>query len=149
MHQVELLLEVEYSGELERLTEAARTALQMADAPAGDLSIVLTAERRMQELNARFLGSKTSTDVLAFPDGEPSIDTGRRYHGDVILCLPVAERQAEAHGNQLIDELSLLTVHGVLHLLGYDHNQPEDKEVMWEIQERILHSAGIEMRPFG
>jgi probable rRNA maturation factor len=84
------------------------------------------------------MGIDAPTDVLSFPADLVDPDTRRRYLGDVIISLPRAEAQASENGQSLQDEVLLLAVHGVLHLLGHDHAEPEEKERMWAAQEAVL-----------
>jgi len=94
----------------------------------------------MAALNAHHMGEQGPTDVLAFPmdlpgetsAGEPAI------LGDVVLCPEVAEAQAGAHGQPARAELELLTVHGILHLLGHDHAEPEERDEMFGLTDRLL-----------
>jgi probable rRNA maturation factor len=72
-----------------------------------------------------------------------SAPEAQNYLGDVVISFPTAERQAAAVGHSLIDELCLLTVHGVLHLLGYDHASPEEEADMWARQAQILASLSV------
>ena len=108
--------------------------------PAGevDLTIVLTDDNQLKELNREFMEIDAPTDVLSFPSGELDLDSGNLYLGDVIISYPRAMEQAQAAGHQVDAELELLTVHGVLHLLGYDHADEEDKARMWSAQDEIL-----------
>ena len=108
--------------------------------PAGevDLTIVLTDDNQLKELNREFMEIDAPTDVLSFPSGELDLDSGNLYLGDVIISYPRALEQAQAAGHQVDAELELLTVHGVLHLLGYDHADEEDKARMWSAQDEIL-----------
>ncbi len=110
-----------------------------------DLSIVIEDDSHLQALNKEFLDIDAPTDVLSFPSGEedPDPETGRVYLGDVIISYPRAEEQAGAAGHALLAELSLLVVHGVLHLLGYDHGEPKEKEQMWAVQAAILRELGV------
>lgn len=103
-----------------------------------DLSIVLTDDNQLRQLNLQFLGVDAPTDVLAFPSGETDPDSGTHYLGDVIVSYPRAKAQASAAGHALERELKLLVVHGVLHLLGYDHGEEQQKAEMWSAQEAIL-----------
>ena len=103
-----------------------------------DLSIVLTDDNQLRQLNLQFLGVDAPTDVLAFPSGETDPDSGTQYLGDVIVSYPRAKAQASAAGHALERELKLLVVHGVLHLLGYDHGEEQQKAEMWSAQEAIL-----------
>jgi probable rRNA maturation factor len=97
----------------------------------------------MRALNRSYLGIDAPTDVLAFPASELDPETGRRYLGDVLLSLPRAERQAKDAGHGLEAELQLLVVHGVLHLLGYDHASPDEKARMWAAQAEVLGRLGL------
>ena len=83
--------------------------------------------------------------MLSFADGSQDTSTGNTYFGDVVISIPVAKVQAEKAGHSLEVELTLLTIHGVLHLLGYDHAHPEDHEQMWNAQSSILSSLGYEI----
>jgi len=122
--------------------EAAQAALQAGGAlVSADLTIVLTNDAQLHQLNQQFLGIDAPTDVLSFPAGEVDPDTDRPYLGDVIISIERAQAQALNH--PLEDELRLLVVHGVLHLLGHDHAELGDKEVMWQIQREVLHNLGV------
>jgi probable rRNA maturation factor len=117
---------------------AARATLLHEGAPEGDLTLALTSAARIRELNHRFAGEDRPTDVLSFVDGANDAESGRLYFGDVLIAVPVAEEQAEAAGHSLAEEMRLLTVHGVLHLLGHDHARPADRRRMEESQRAIL-----------
>jgi probable rRNA maturation factor len=98
----------------------------------------------MSTLHERWMGEKGPTDVLAFPMDELDTarpddpDPGPALLGDVVLCPTVAVRQARAAGHSMDDELVLLATHGVLHLLGYDHMEPEEEREMFGLQQRLL-----------
>lgn len=126
----------------ELLERAARTSLEH-EAQDGELSIVLTDDARLQELNRDYLGIDAPTDVLSFPASETDPQTGARYIGDILISVPRAQSQAEAAGHVLESELQLLVVHGVLHLLGHDHADPEEKKRMWQAQAEILKSLDL------
>jgi len=122
---------------------AAQASLQAGGALLNaDLTIVLTNDEQLHQLNLQFLGLDTPTDVLSFPAGEVDPDTDRPYLGDVIISVERAQAQALDH--PLEDELRLLVVHGVLHLLGHDHAEQADKVTMWRIQKEVLHNLGCE-----
>ena len=108
-----------------------------------DLSIILTDDARLHELNLNYLGVDAPTDVLSFPASETDPETGARYIGDILISLPRAESQAAAAGHALESEVQLLVVHGVLHLLGHDHAQAEDKARMWKAQAEVLEKLGL------
>jgi probable rRNA maturation factor len=103
-------------------------------------------DARIQELNKEFLGIDSPTDVLAFPAGHVDPDTGHEYLGDVIISFPQAKNQADQAGHSLSAEINLLVVHGVLHLLGYEHDEPEEKTKMWSAQSHILTNLGVRIK---
>jgi len=113
--------------------------------PESEITIVIVDDDEIQRLNREFLAQGKPTDVLAFPAGHIDPDTEHRNFGDVIISYPRAEVQAIAGGHQLSSELSLLAVHGVLHLLGFDHDLPESEIKMWQVQTKILSKLGIEI----
>ena len=124
----------------------ARYALdELGVNPLAELSVLLVDTEYMAELNHRWMGADGPTDVLAFPMDEGTIDHGPAETGaepallgDIVLCPEVAAKQAATAGHTADDELHLLTVHGVLHLLGYDHAEPEEEREMFGLQGRIL-----------
>jgi len=126
---------------LERAAQAALT--HESESLDCELSIVLTDDARLQELNRDYLGIDAPTDVLSFPASETDPETGERYIGDILISIPRAQSQAAAAGHAVESEVQLLVVHGVLHLLGHDHGEPEDKSRMWKSQAEILESLGL------
>jgi probable rRNA maturation factor len=123
----------------DRLIRAAREALAQQNAPEdASLTIVVSGNEELRRLNRRFLGLNAPTDVLSFPAEEANPDNQERYLGDVVISFPMAQAQAEAAGHSCEDELELLVVHGVLHLLGHDHAEPQEKKRMWAAQAEIL-----------
>lgn len=132
----------------EKLVKAATAVLQHEGEPIeSDLSIAIDDDARLHELNSQFLGIDAPTDVLSFPSGEeePDPETGNVYLGDIILSYPRAAEQAGQAGHTPMDEIQLLVVHGVLHLLGHDHAEPEEKSHMWAAQEEILRDLGVKL----
>jgi probable rRNA maturation factor len=125
------------------LERAAKAALLQQSAPDADLTLVLTGDAQIQALDRDFLGKDAPTDVLSFPACETDPETGRRYLGDIIISVPRAEAQSIDAGHPLEAELSLLVIHGVLHLLGYDHAGTEEKALMWAAQSEVLTQLGI------
>ncbi len=81
--------------------------------------------------------------MLSFPASETDPESGARYIGDILISIPRAQSQAEAAGHPLEAEVQLLVVHGVLHLLGHDHAEPEEKARMWKAQAEVLDSLGL------
>jgi probable rRNA maturation factor len=128
----------------ELLERAAYAALEHeAESQDAELSIVLTDNEHLQELNLNYLGIDAPTDVLSFPASETDPESGARYIGDILISIPRARAQADAAGHSLEAEVELLVVHGVLHLLGHDHAEPEDKARMWKAQAETLASLGL------
>ena len=120
---------------------------QQIDEPC-ELVVVISDDAALKDLNRRFRGVPHPTDVLAFSDDTRGPFSGGaagfpRYLGDIVISLDRARAQAEAAGGTLSEELQLLTVHGVLHLLGYDHADTREKEQMWTIQSEILRLLGV------
>jgi probable rRNA maturation factor len=128
--------------DLDLIEHAARQVLE-SRAASGDLTVVLSDDAHLRDLNARYLGIDAPTDVLSFPSGQTDPETGQAYLGDVIISVPQAQVQAHAAGHPLAAEVQLLVVHGVLHLLGLDHAQPADKAGMWAAQSQILARLGL------
>lgn len=126
------------------LERAAKAALEHQSAsPDSDLTVVLTDDARIQELNRDYLGIDAPTDVLSFPASETDPETGSPYLGDILISLPYAARSAAQAGHPLEAEVQLLVVHGVLHLLGHDHAKVREKARMWKAQAEILESLGL------
>jgi len=111
--------------------------------PLAELCVTAVDEDTIAELNLRWMEKEGPTDVLAFPmdelrPGMVNEEPEEGVLGDVVLCPAVAEQQAQTAGHSTIDELDLLTVHGILHLLGYDHAEPEEQKQMFGLQARLL-----------
>jgi len=107
--------------------------------PESDVSITIVDEDRMSELHVEWMDLEGPTDVLSFPMDEllpNSAADGPGIVGDIVLCPDFAAKQAVKHS--LADELALLTIHGVLHCLGYDHAEKTEEVVMFELQDGIL-----------
>ena len=108
-----------------------------------ELAIVLVDEGAMEQLHLQWMDEPGPTDVLSFPmdelrPGTEDAITPAGLLGDIVLCPQVATAQAEAAGHTPLDELLLLTTHGILHLLGFDHAEPEDEREMFGLQQEIL-----------
>ncbi len=126
---------------------ARYTLDEMGVNPMAELSVLIVDPEYMAELNHRWMDKKGPTDVLAFPMDELDVDRGPGSDslgnqpallGDIVLCPQVAAEQAKTAGHSAADELHLLTVHGVLHLLGYDHAEPDEEREMFALQNRLL-----------
>jgi len=139
-----IYIESEFSVPKDLLERATNAALEhQAESFDSELTIVLADDARLQELNRDYLGIDAPTDVLSFPASETDPETGARYIGDIIISIPRAESQAASAGHPLESEVQLLVVHGVLHLLGHDHADAEEKARMWKAQAEILESLGL------
>ena len=137
-------IETEFPFAEDLLERAAQAALEHeSQSLESELSIILTNDARLHELNLNYLGVNAPTDVLSFPAAETDPETGARYIGDILISVPRAQAQAEAAGHPLEAEVQLLVVHGILHLLGYDHAEAEEKARMWRAQAEILDGLGL------
>ncbi len=152
---------------MEWLTGVADAALAEGSPPTGadasrNMSLVVADDPTVQELNRDYRGLDETTDVLAFSsqhwghyegddepkvfhDGEPFVtpDGHHDFVGEVIISYPQCRRQADARGKSVDDELALLITHGVLHLLGYDHVEPEDEREMQALEQKVLARVGL------
>ena len=113
--------------------------------PEAELSIILVDEEAMEKLHIEWMDIPGATDVLSFPmdelrPGVPGRVTPAGVLGDIVLCPQVAAEQAQTAGHSMQEELLLLTTHGVLHLLGYDHAEPEEEREMFGLQRELLSS---------
>jgi probable rRNA maturation factor len=144
--------------DLPRWLRLARLVLSEERAPAdAELSLIFVDEDAITDLNGRFLGGTGPTDVLAFPIDDDHVPSGRQPDvggrgpgsptdptdppvvlGDVVVCPSVAARQAPEHAGTLEAELALLVVHGVLHLLNYDHAEEREAETMQRREQELL-----------
>jgi probable rRNA maturation factor len=130
----------------ERLTRIVATALQYGGMAGAEVTLVIANDELLLQLNRDYRGIDAPTDVLSFAardeaSGQDVFVTAPEalnYLGDIIISFPTAERQAAAVGHSVADELSLLTVHGMLHLLGYDHASADEEADMWARQSQIL-----------
>lgn len=126
--------------------DIARYALQrMRIHPLSELSVIAVDAAAMEQLHIQWMDESGPTDVMSFPmdelrPGKDDEEPPQGLLGDIVLCPEVAEKQAEAASTRhsMDDELRLLTVHGVLHLLGYDHEEPDEKAEMFGLQKVIL-----------
>jgi probable rRNA maturation factor len=121
-----------------RLTAAAELALKRAKAPKkAALTILLAGDARLKRLNHDFRGKNTPTNVLSFPSGAPD------YLGDIALAFGVTEKEAKTSGKRFAHHAAHLAVHGVLHLLGHDHEVERDAAKMESLETVILAELGI------
>lgn len=132
------------------LVRLARFALdRLRIHPQADLSILLVDEQTMADYHERFMDLPGPTDVMSFPMDElrePSDDEAAPLGmlGDIVLCPAVTERQAAENGRQPDEEAEYLLIHGLLHLLGHDHAEPEEKAIMFGLNDKIIQAWGLE-----
>lgn len=111
--------------------------------PATEMSILFVDEEAMEKLHVQWLDLPGPTDVMSFPmdeltPGTPQHPTPEGLLGDVVLCPSVAARQAAEAGHSAVEEMLLLTVHSILHLLGYDHMEEDERTEMFDLQRKLL-----------
>ncbi len=146
---IEILDESGHGLDVDKLAELSRFVIdKMRVHPQAELCIKAVDEDTIAELNEQWMGKEGPTDVLAFPMDElrPGLVTSEEPEegvlGDLVLCPDVATRQGESAGHGAWAELELLTVHGLLHLLGYDHATSEEHAEMFGIQRDLLAAYG-------
>jgi probable rRNA maturation factor len=141
---IEILDESGLGLDVKHFSRLARFVMdQMRVHPLAELCITAVDEATIAELNEKWMEKEGPTDVLAFPMDElrPGLvneEPEEGVLGDLVLCVAVAERQGAEAGHGTLAELELLTTHGILHLLGYDHAEPEEHKVMFGLQDQLL-----------
>ena len=127
------------------LDDVVKRVLEHEDVKNACFSIIFVDSNEIQRINKEYRGMDKVTDVISFAleDTKDDIDNNIRVLGDIYICIPRMLEQAEDYGHSIKRELSFLTVHGLLHLLGYDHMNKEEEKVMFALQELILNEAGI------
>lgn len=141
---IEVLNESGHGIQEREFIDLARYVLaEMRVHPRAELCIRMVDEDTMTVLHVQWMDLPGPTDVMSFPMDE--LVPGREGEqpqegvlGDIVLCPSVAESQADAAGHAMIEEMLLLTTHGILHLLGYDHAEPEEEQEMFELQRQLL-----------
>ena len=139
---IELSDEQSLAIDTDRLLSLATHVLAHHDIDSATVvGILMVEEEAMADLNREHMGKPGPTDVLAFPVDDPQdVAAGPTVLGDVVLCPAVADAQAAVHGRSGEDELALLLVHGLLHLLGMDHATPADETMMFGLTDQLLAS---------
>jgi probable rRNA maturation factor len=141
---IDVLNETEVEVDLVELHACARYTMDaMHVHPQADLCIRVIDESAMEVLHVRWMDLPGPTDVMSFPmdelrPGSSDEPSEEGVLGDIVLCPTVAQRQAAEAGHTTQEELLLLTVHGVLHLLGFDHAEAQEREHMFDLQRRLL-----------
>ena len=143
---IEITNESELEVDLTRvqsLAEHVREALRLH--PLVDVGVIFVDEAPMTDLHVRWMDEPGPTDVLSFPmdelrPGSEEMLSAEGVLGDVVICPQVARRQAEAAGHEEINEILILLTHGMLHLVGFDHAEPEEEKEMFALQKELLDS---------
>lgn len=146
MNKYEIINETnEEIKEIEEINNVVEFALKYQKINNAIFNIIIVDENTIHELNKEYRGKDSVTDVISFAleDDKTFIETDYRILGDIYICLNKAKAQALEYGHSFLRELAFLTVHGLLHLLGYDHMKEEEEKVMFKLQEMILNEYGI------
>lgn len=149
MYTVEIKNDLGYVIDEAHLRAAATTVLSQQNAPPNSaLTVVISDNESVARLNRQYRGIDAPTDVLSFPADMPPLKLHGEppYLGDLVIAYPYAAAQAQSANHDLGDSLSLLVVHGTLHLLGYDHETPENRARMWAAQDEALRALDISLQ---
>ena len=151
-NQTAFVIHVEQEGEAAEAIPAdpirqVVTATLVAEGiePGAALSVLLTGDATLRELNRQYRDEDRTTDVLSFPAGPVPDDVTALagYLGDIAISVPQATQQADEKGHPIIAEVQLLAIHGTLHLIGYDHLEEQERSAMWTRQAAVLASFGL------
>ena len=146
MNKFEIINETnEEIKEIDEINKLLDFALKYQNIDNAIFNIIIVDENTIHEINKTYRGKDSVTDVISFAleDDKTFIETDYRILGDIYICLNKAKAQAIEYGHSFLREFAFLTVHGLLHLLGYDHMNEEDEKVMFKLQEMILNEYGI------
>jgi len=145
MNKIEVFNQTEEKIDLKYIKKISNFALKKENVRNGIINIILVNEEKIREINKEYRKIDRVTDVISFAleEGEKLSFSFGRLLGDIYVCIPRMKQQALEYGHSEKRELSFLIVHGILHLLGYDHMEKQDEEVMFEKQELILNEYGV------
>ena len=140
MNKFEVIDEYGYQ-DYKILYKVLKRTLKLEKVNNAFFSVVLVDEKKIQEINKNYRNIDKVTDVIsfAFEDNDKRVYNSTRILGEIYICIPRMKEQAEAYGHSQMREIAFLGVHGLLHLLGYDHMQKADEEIMFAKQELILN----------
>ena len=149
-----MILTIDILDETEQVTEQQQelvtkllefAAIQEKVTEGSEVSITFVDNERIHEINKEYRGIDRPTDVISFAleDYKDEVSLDIRMLGDIYISLDKAREQAMEFGHSFLREICFLTVHGILHLLGYDHIEKEDEEIMFKKQDEILNEFGI------
>ena len=146
MNEVELIKNVDEDIkeliEVEKFIDFALKYLKLDNVM---FNVIIVDNEEIHKINKEYRNIDRPTDVISFAleDDDTFIKIDKRILGDIYISINKAKEQAEEYGHTLLRELCFLTIHGILHLLGYDHMEKDEEEIMFELQERILTEYGI------
>ncbi len=140
MNDYSITNEYGYNEDYSYLDSVIERTLKHEKVKNANFSIVFVGNEKIQWLNKNYRNKDSITDVIsfAFEDNAKVVYNDIRFLGEIYVCIPRMKEQADSYGHSEIRELSFLVVHGLLHLLGFDHMTKEDEKVMFELQEKIL-----------
>lgn len=132
-------------NELDEIKKLVTFALKYQKIDNAIFNIIIVDEEKIRYLNKNYRNKDSITDVISFAleDDNTFIKTDMRILGDIYICLKRAKDQSIEYGHSFLRELSFLTIHGLLHLLGYDHMEEKEEKIMFKLQEMILNEYGI------
>ena len=146
MNNFEIINETDENiNELKEVESLLNYALKYLEIQNSIFNIIIVDEEKIQLINREYRNKDSVTDVISFAleDDDTFIKTDMRILGDIYICLKRAKDQSIEYGHSFLREISFLTIHGLLHLLGYDHMNSDEEKIMFELQERILSEYGI------
>ncbi|MBQ9318828.1 MAG: rRNA maturation RNase YbeY [Bacilli bacterium] len=145
MNSVEIINETNEKIDIDDLKKTIEYALSYEKVSNGIMNVIIINNEKIHQINKEYRGIDRPTDVISFAleDDKTFVNTDFRVLGDIYISIDKVYEQADAYGHSFRRELSFLTVHGILHLLGYDHMREEDEKVMFGKQDKILNDLGI------
>lgn len=146
MNKFEVFNETTEKIDIEEEKKIIEFALKHENLENVEFNVIFVDAKTIQEINKEYRNIDRVTDVISFAleDGETNINFEfGRLLGDIYICVDKMKQQAEEYGHSLLREQGFLTIHGLLHLLGYDHMTKEEEKVMFEKQELILNDYGL------
>lgn len=146
MNEVELIKNVDEDiTELKEVRKFIDFALKYLKLDNVIFNVIIVDNEEIHKINREYRNIDRPTDVISFAleDDDTFIKMDKRILGDIYISIDKAKEQAEEYGHALLRELCFLTIHGILHLLGYDHMKKDEEEIMFGLQERILTEYGI------
>lgn len=145
MNSIEIINETNEEIDIIDLNNVIEYALKHENVENAIMNVIIVDNEKIHKINKEYRGIDRPTDVISFAleDDKTFVNTDFRVLGDIYISIDKVYEQADAYGHSFRRELSFLAVHGVLHLLGYDHMEKSDEEIMFGKQEEILNDLGI------